>query len=61
MIQNEYEDMYYEEDEEAYVEMSFTKGRIDECPYCGSHSISTYIDGTAECDECGREFRYEYM
>lgn len=25
---------------------------------CGSRSISTYIDGTAECNHCGRMFRY---
>lgn len=38
--------------------MRHTHGNIGLCPYCGSRSISTYIDGTAECKHCGRFFRY---
>ena len=38
--------------------MIHTHGHWGACPYCGSRSISTYIDGTAECNHCGRMFRY---
>lgn len=38
--------------------MVHTHGYMGGCPYCGCHSISTYTDGTAECDRCGLLFRY---
>lgn len=38
--------------------MIHTHGNIGTCPYCGSRNISTYINGTAECNRCGRSFRY---
>ncbi len=38
--------------------MMHTHGNIGVCPYCGSRSVSTYISGTAECNCCGRRFRY---
>lgn len=28
------------------------------CPYCGSSNRTTYIDGTAECHNCGGEYHY---
>lgn len=34
-----------------------TQGRL-RCPYCGSNNIKTYVDGTADCYICGREFTY---
>lgn len=47
------EDEY--DDDKPYA---YTNGRWSQCTYCGSKRISTYCDGTAECDDCGREFRY---
>ena len=38
--------------------MAFTHGRIRPCPYCGYNGTSTYVDGTAQCDSCGKWFRY---
>ena len=35
----------------------YTYGRL-QCPYCYSHNIRTYIDGTADCNSCGGEFVY---
>ncbi len=35
-----------------------TQGDIGTCPYCGSHDVHTYVDGTAGCNRCGKEFRY---
>ena len=37
---------------------AYTNGRWSPCPYCGSKNISTFMDGTAQCDDCKREFRY---
>ena len=36
---------------------AYTYGRL-QCPYCCSHNINTYIDGTAFCHSCGGEFVY---
>ena len=36
---------------------AYTHGDLN-CPYCGSSNRRTYIDGTAECNNCGREYRY---
>lgn len=36
---------------------AFTHGDLN-CPYCGSSNRRTYIDGTAECSNCGGEYRY---
>ena len=38
--------------------MKHTHGNIGSCPYCGSGFITTYFDGTAECNRCGRTFIY---
>lgn len=40
--------------------MVFTHGRLTPCPYCGSNGINTYTDGTAQCYDCGKWFRYAY-
>lgn len=37
---------------------AYTYGRISPCPYCGSHAVNSYADGTAECESCGGEYRY---
>ena len=37
---------------------AYTNGRWSPCPYCGSDRISTFMDGTAQCDNCKREFTY---
>lgn len=36
---------------------AYTHGDLN-CPYCGSSNRRTYIDGTAECYNCGGEYRY---
>ena len=36
---------------------AYTHGDLN-CPYCGSSNRRTYIDGTAECNNCGGEYRY---
>lgn len=36
---------------------AYTHGDLN-CPYCGSSNRRTYIDGTAECNSCGGEYRY---
>lgn len=36
---------------------AYTHGSLS-CPYCNSNATRTYIDGTAECSECGGEFIY---
>lgn len=38
--------------------MRHTHGVL-KCPYCGSSSISSYIDGTAICQRCYKWFRYD--
>jgi hypothetical protein len=51
----------HEEDDDEYIEempYAYTNGRWCPCPYCGSRRISTFWDGTAQCDDCKREFRY---
>ena len=50
-----------EDDDDEYIEempYAYTNGRWCPCPYCGSRRISTFWDGTAQCDDCKREFRY---
>ena len=37
---------------------AYTNGKWSPCPYCGSKCITTFMDGTAQCDDCKREFRY---
>lgn len=37
---------------------AYTHGRLRPCPYCGSDSVQTYCDGTAECESCGGEYTY---
>lgn len=39
---------------------AFTHGRLRPCPYCGSNNVNTFSDGTAECENCGGEYRYAY-
>ena len=61
-IDKEYVDDY-EYDNSDYKEelpYAYTNGRWSPCPYCGSEKISTFWDGTAQCDDCKREFRYMY-
>lgn len=36
---------------------AYTHGNLN-CPYCGSSNRTTYADGTAECNNCGGEYRY---
>ena len=50
------EDEFNEDDEDQPY--AYTNGRWTPCPYCGSDRISTFMDGTAQCDDCKREFRY---
>lgn len=38
--------------------MIHTHGRLRPCPYCDSDDITTYIDGTAYCNQCGKWYRY---
>lgn len=38
--------------------MIHTHGQIWPCPYCNCDDITTYIDGTAHCNQCGKWFRY---
>lgn len=37
---------------------AYTHGRFSPCPYCGSSSVRTFCDGTAECKSCGGEYVY---
>ena len=58
---NAIEEEYY--DEEDYCQQddmpyAYTNGYWTPCPYCGSDRISTFMDGTAKCDDCKREFTY---
>lgn len=57
--QNVYDEI---DDNEDYCEdnqpYAYTNGKWSPCPYCGSNNITTYMDGTAQCDDCKREFRY---
>lgn len=65
--EREYDRKMYEHEEKIYnaelnppskASMFFTCGNISRCPHCGSHSIRTYIDGTALCEKCYKWFRY---
>ena len=38
--------------------MLCTEGRVWPCPYCGSDAVDTYIDGTAQCNNCHRWYKY---
>ena len=38
--------------------MICTEGRMWPCPYCGSDDVQTYIDGTAQCKDCRRWYKY---
>ena len=38
--------------------MICTEGRMWPCPYCGSNDVQTYIDGTAQCHDCRRWYKY---
>lgn len=49
---------YFDEESDEDDSIAFTNGKWSPCPYCGSRRISTFMDGTAQCDECKREFRY---
>ncbi len=53
---------YDEDDEEDYSEeekpYAYTNGKWTPCPYCGSKYVTTFMDGTAQCDDCKREYRY---
>jgi hypothetical protein len=44
----------YEEDKPY----AHTNGKWTPCPYCGSKYVTTFMDGTAQCDDCKREYRY---
>lgn len=58
---NEFEDNEFEDDyDHNHNDMpyAYTNGRWYPCPYCGSDRITTYMDGTAQCDDCKREFTY---
>lgn len=55
------ENNYDEDDEDEFDEdlpYAYTNGQWTPCPYCGSRNVTTFCDGTAKCDECGREYRY---
>lgn len=39
---------------------AYTHGRFRPCPYCGSDDVTTFCDGTAECNACGGEYTYQY-
>lgn len=39
-------------------EMFRTHGSISPCPHCGSNSIRTYSDGTAQCKKCQKWYYY---
>lgn len=54
---NDFEKHSLQPDESKMV---FTHGRLTPCPYCGSNGINTYTDGTAQCYDCGKWFRYAY-
>lgn len=43
------------EDDKPYA---YTNGKWTPCPYCGSKYVTTFMDGTAQCDDCKREYRY---
>jgi hypothetical protein len=49
---------YFDEESDEDDSIAFTNGKWSPCPYCGSKRISTFMDGTAQCDECKRVFRY---
>ena len=49
---------YFDEESDEDDSIEFTNGKWSPCPYCGSKRISTFMDGTAQCDDCKREFRY---
>ncbi len=49
---------YFDEESDEDDSIAFTNGKWSPCPYCGSKRISTFMDGTAQCDDCKREFRY---
>lgn len=55
---NDYSQTYSNAKESEPI--AYTHGRMRPCPYCGSDDIRTYADGTAECDSCGKEYRYAY-
>ena len=38
--------------------MVYTHGRMRPCPYCQRDDVTTYIDGTALCHQCGKWYRY---
>ena len=60
------EDYYYDDDDEPLTglgatedgPMICTEGRMWPCPYCGSNDVQTYIDGTAQCHDCRRWYKY---
>lgn len=39
---------------------AYTYGHFRPCPYCGSDDVTTFCDGTAECNACGGEYTYQY-
>ena len=49
---------YFDDNSDEDDSIAFTNGQWSPCPYCGSKRISTFMDGTAQCDDCKREFRY---
>lgn len=49
---------YFDEESDEDDSIAFTNGKWSPCPYCRSKRISTFMDGTAQCDDCKREFRY---
>lgn len=57
--QNDYEEDDNDEDccedDQPYA---YTNGKWTPCPYCGSKNVTTFMDGTAQCDDCKREYRY---
>lgn len=38
--------------------MICTEGQMWPCPYCRSYNIQTYLDGTAQCEDCHRWYKY---
>lgn len=52
------DDAFFDEGNDEDDTIAFTNGQWSPCPYCGSKRISTFMDGTAQCDDCKREFRY---
>lgn len=45
----------FDDDNEPYA---YTNGQWFPCPYCHSKNVTTFMNGTAQCEDCGKEYRY---